>query len=51
MHGGGSGATKAAFNLLGGSVEFDFDVSNVHPGVNSNIYTISPNGVGSGGFT
>jgi broad specificity polyphosphatase/5'/3'-nucleotidase SurE len=50
VHGGGAGATKAAFNLLGGSVEFDLDVSGVHPGVNANIYTISPTGVGSGGF-
>jgi len=51
ISGGGSAATKAAFNLLGGSVEFDFDVSGVHPGVNANIYTISPTGIGAGGFT
>lgn len=35
-------ATKSAFNLLGGYVEFDIDFSQVHTGVNANIYTISP---------
>jgi len=40
--GGGGVATKTAFNLNGGWVEYDFDVSGVTPGVNSNIYTISP---------
>jgi hypothetical protein len=40
--GGGGVATKAAFNLLGGSVEFDIDLSNTNVGVNANIYTISP---------
>ena len=39
---GGGAATKAAFDLLGGWVEFDIDVSNVKEGVNANIYTISP---------
>jgi len=39
---GGGAATKAAFNLLGGSVEFDVDFSGVNIGVNANIYTISP---------
>jgi hypothetical protein len=48
--GGGAAATKAAFNLLGGSVEFDFEVTQANTGVNQNIYTISPHGVGSGGF-
>ena len=50
VSGGGAAATKAAFNLLGGQVEFDFDVSGVRTGVNANIYTISPSGIGSGGF-
>lgn len=50
IHGGGAAATKATFNLLGGSVEYDIDVSQVPTGVNSNIYTISPSGVGAGGF-
>eukprot|EP00040_Diaphanoeca_grandis_P028196 m.162243 g.162243 ORF g.162243 m.162243 type:complete len:328 (-) comp31269_c2_seq2:27-1010(-) len=40
--GGGGVATKSSFNLLGGSVDFDIDVSQVKVGVNANIYTISP---------
>jgi len=35
-------ATKSAYNLLGGAVEFDIDFSNVNTGVNANIYTVSP---------
>jgi hypothetical protein len=50
IHGGGAAATKAAFNLLGGYVEYDVDVSAVHTGVNANIYTISPK-VGASGFS
>eukprot|EP00475_Leptophrys_vorax_P001046 TRINITY_DN1054_c0_g2_i1.p1 TRINITY_DN1054_c0_g2~~TRINITY_DN1054_c0_g2_i1.p1 ORF type:complete len:313 (+),score=67.81 TRINITY_DN1054_c0_g2_i1:40-978(+) len=50
VNGGGAAATKAAFNLLGGSVEFDIDLSNVRTGVNANIYTISPPGMGSSAF-
>jgi len=46
--GGGAAATKASFNLIGGSVEFDIDLSATHPGVNANIYSISP--VFSGDF-
>jgi len=42
VHGGGAVATKSAYNLLGGYVEYDIDFSQVHPGVNANIYTISP---------
>merc|ERR1712118_319118 len=41
---------KAAFNLIGGYVEFDIDFSAVHQGVNANIYTISPP-IGGGGYT
>jgi len=48
--GGGGVATKAAYNLLGGSVEFDIDLSGTKVGVNGNIYTVSPSGIGSGGF-
>jgi len=44
---GGSVATKAAFNLLGGSVEYDVDFSGTKTGVNANIYTISPANIGS----
>lgn len=36
---------------MGGSVEYDVSFSGVRTGVNANIYTISPTGVGSGGFT
>jgi len=50
--GGGAAATKASFNLLGGSVEYDIDVSNANQGVNANIYTISPSNINSWfGFT
>merc|ERR1712224_168469 len=45
----GGAATKSAYNLLGGFVEFDIDLSGVTPGVNANIYTISP-GIGGGGY-
>merc|ERR1712232_131129 len=49
IHGNGGAATKAAYNLLGGYVEFDVDFSGVTPGVNANIYTISPS-IGGGGY-
>lgn len=42
IHGGGGAATKSAFNLNGGYVEYDIDFSNVNNGVNANIYSISP---------
>jgi len=47
VHGNGRAATAAAYNMLGGSVEFDFDVSGAHRGVNVNIYTINPTIAGS----
>jgi len=50
IQGDGGAATKAAFNLLGGYVEFDFDVSSANTGVIPNIYTVSPDGIG-GGFS
>jgi len=50
IQGDGGAATKAAFNLNGGYVEFDFDVSNANTGVIPNIYTVSPDGIG-GGFS
>lgn len=40
--GGGGVATKTAFNLLGGYVEYDMDVTLTQPQINVNIYTISP---------
>jgi len=49
VQGNGGVATKSAFNLLGGFVEFDIDLSSVSTGVNANIYTISP-GIGSAGY-
>lgn len=42
IDGGGGVATKSAFNLNGGYVEYDLDFTNVDNGVNANIYTISP---------
>merc|ERR1719502_2369753 len=50
IQGNGGAATKAAFNLNGGYVEFDFDVSRANTGVIPNIYTVSPDGIG-GGFS
>lgn len=50
IRGNGGGASKAAFNLLGGYVEFDVDVTNVRPGVNANLYAIAPT-IGAGGYT
>jgi len=40
--GGARVHSTAAFNLLGGSVEFDYDATGGHEGVNNNFYTISP---------
>jgi len=42
--GDGRVSTKTTFNTLGGYVEFDMDTSNAHCEVNTNIYTISPDG-------
>lgn len=42
IRGGGAVATKAAYNLLGGYVEYTVNFTNVRLGVNANIYTISP---------
>jgi len=50
INGGAAVATKAAFNLLGGYVEYDIDYTDVKPGINFNFYTISPDGIGAGGF-
>jgi len=47
VKGKGRAGTAAAYNMLGGTVEFDFDVSGTHRGVNANIYTISPTIAGS----
>jgi hypothetical protein len=42
IHGNGGAATRTSFNLLGGYVEFDVDVSNVDLAVNANLYAIAP---------
>jgi len=44
IKGDGRVSTKATFNTLGGSVQFDMDTTKAHAGVNTNIYTISPEG-------
>lgn len=35
-------SSKTSWNLLGGYIEFDMDVSRANAGVNTNIYTVSP---------
>ena len=35
-------SSKTSWNLLGGFIEFDMDVSRVSPQVNTNLYTSSP---------
>lgn len=42
MTGAGGVHGKAAFNLLGGSIEWDMDTSKAHGGINNNFYTVSP---------
>jgi len=42
IRGGARVHTNAAYNLLGGGVEFDYDVTGGHTGQNNNLYTISP---------
>ena len=42
MSGGARVSSKTSFNLLGGYIEFDMDVSKVSPEVNTNFYTTSP---------
>lgn len=49
VQGNGGGASKASFNLLGGYVEFDVDVSGVRAGVNANLYAIAPS-IGADGY-
>jgi len=50
VNGGGAAATKTAFNLNDGYVEYDMDVSRSNSGVIPNIYSISPSGLGGGGY-
>lgn len=49
-YGGGGVSTKSTFNLLGGYVNYDVDVSNVRTGVNANIYTTSPHLSSASGY-
>lgn len=44
-------ATRASFNTLGGSVEFDVDASLSKNGVNVNAYTITPSNISPTGFS
>jgi len=50
VNGGGAAATRTAFNLNDGYVEYDMDVSRSNQGVIPNIYSISPSGLGGGGY-
>merc|ERR1712050_350288 len=47
IHGGARASSKASFNLAGGFMEFDMDVSGAHGGVNNNAYITFPSRVGS----
>jgi hypothetical protein len=47
VQGDGGAATKAAFNLNGGYVEYDLDVSAAKIGVIPNVYTIFPSNMDS----
>merc|ERR1712087_466006 len=47
VHGGGRVGSKASFNLAGGFMEFDMDLSGAHGGVNNNAYITFPSRVGS----
>merc|ERR1719414_413401 len=42
IHGGGSVHSKVTWNLNGGYIEFDMDTSGAQAGVNTNLYTTSP---------
>eukprot|EP00928_Gymnodinium_smaydae_P009986 TRINITY_DN1374_c0_g1_i1.p1 TRINITY_DN1374_c0_g1~~TRINITY_DN1374_c0_g1_i1.p1 ORF type:complete len:327 (+),score=52.99 TRINITY_DN1374_c0_g1_i1:77-982(+) len=42
IQGGARVSSKTSFNLAGGSVEFDMDLSNAHGGVNNNVYATYP---------
>lgn len=42
IKGGARAHSKAAFNILGGFIEFDLDTTGARVGLNNNVYTISP---------
>jgi len=50
VSGDGGAATKAAYNLNGGYVEYDIDVSGATAGTIPNVYSIAPSGLGAEGF-
>lgn len=50
IKGGARAHSKAAFNLLGGFIEFDLDTTAAHVGLNNNVYFISPH-LGPEGYT
>lgn len=43
IHGGARASSKASFDLSGGFVEFDMDLTGAHGGVNNNVYLTFPN--------
>merc|ERR1712113_730153 len=47
IHGGARASSKSSFNLAGGFIEFDMDVSGSHGHVNNNAYITFPSTVGS----
>jgi len=50
IKGGARAHSKAAYDLLGGFIEFDLDTTNAHVGLNNNVYFISPH-LGPEGYT
>jgi hypothetical protein len=50
VQGDGGASTKASFNLAGGFVEFDLDVSQAKTGVIPNVYSIFPENIAATGF-
>jgi len=50
MTGSGGVHAKTSWNLLDGYIEFDMDTSRAHAGVNTNLYTTSPDQPGGGSY-
>jgi hypothetical protein len=50
VQGDGGASTLASFNLAGGFVEFDLDVSQAKTGVIPNVYSIFPENIAATGF-
>jgi hypothetical protein len=49
IHGSGRASSKASFDLRGGYIEFDMDLSGAHGGVNTNFYVTFPRRPNCGG--